>query len=274
MILSEADYNTMWNIDFGMAGAPPPAYHEYLQREVYKQDYFDLFGTGRTITYPRRFKSGRWYVTILGITLEVEYDYPFPTALKGASKVREIKYVLIGEAPYVGSTFFYNCLHSSTAYINAPLIAFGGALTLTKPEKLIYLANEGVVLFDLFPFSIGFSSTLRRRVNPLAVPQFNLVLASLLLAIPVEYSFLCTPAHARLIITAHAALGIGSKTATTWIAWGAYPHVLLNPALTKRRRDLNPPIGGFRSISEFKSIGKDGYGNPHQIPIRFGFNLP
>lgn len=45
-ILSHVDYVYRWTapapVGFGQIGCPP-CYHEYLQREVYKQDYLDLF---------------------------------------------------------------------------------------------------------------------------------------------------------------------------------------------------------------------------------------
>jgi hypothetical protein len=164
-ILSHADYLYRWTapapVGFGQTICPP-CYHEYLQREIYFNDYLDLFRNLRT--FVRRFHDGRFYVAITGcpilgilgipkhdiytinidgvVYLLVDYDYPWTTT--ELKKKRCIKYLMIGEcaAPLkpvipvnrkctipngdINNTFFYNILHlKSTPYLNAPRLAFG-----------------------------------------------------------------------------------------------------------------------------------------------------
>lgn len=164
-ILSHAEYLHRWTAPapngFGQT-ISPPCYHEYLQREVYFNDYLDLFRNVRT--FNRIPHLGRFYVAITGCPilgilgipehelytinidgieyLLVDYDYPWTTT--ELKKKRCIKYLMIGEcaAPLkpvipvnkkctipngdINNTFFYNILHlKSTPYLNAPRLAFG-----------------------------------------------------------------------------------------------------------------------------------------------------
>jgi hypothetical protein len=190
-ILSHADYLHRWTapapVGFGQTICPP-CYHEYLQREIYFNDYLDLFRNLRT--FVRRFHDGRFYVAITGcpilgilgipehdiytinidgiLYLLVDYDYPWPE--EKLMKKRCIKYVMIAEAappqnPIIPTSrnlnklnsYFYNHQHTkATQYFSAPCTAFN-ILTGHKIDKLIKLANNGVLLFDLFPFAINYN---------------------------------------------------------------------------------------------------------------------
>lgn len=166
----------------------PPCYHEYIQREIYQQDYLDLFGASTTETFPRSNFKGKCYVKIttdpiLGALvipahpiyvlhtagndyLLVDYDFPYPGQL---NQGRAIEYIMIGEAaplinpPLVGygiiddqNSFFYNILHTkSTGYFTAPLAAFG-INGNNKINKLVSLADRGALLLDIFPFAIEY----------------------------------------------------------------------------------------------------------------------
>jgi hypothetical protein len=139
-MLTVERYEQLWSDKkpggFGKTIAPPP-YHEYLQREIYKQDYMDLFEDGKTIETFKRARVGeKWGIsldafklpidTITSIPpvdlliepitkeklLRVDYDFPYGSELKGNihSRVdlseeektikfnRNIRYVMIGEA--------------------------------------------------------------------------------------------------------------------------------------------------------------------------------
>ncbi|MBU3744233.1 MAG: hypothetical protein FGM61_06735 [Sediminibacterium sp.] len=133
------------------------AYLEYCIREIYRQDYLDLFFG--VATFARINIGGAFYVSIsgnaslsgLGIPsdtmytrnvggihyLRVDYDYPWTTAELATHRV--LRYIMIGEAPPqrkpVGSpyafgipsnnTYFYNILHTgTTAWLSSPLAAF------------------------------------------------------------------------------------------------------------------------------------------------------
>ncbi len=180
----------------------PPCYHEYVQREIYKQDYLDLF-KGK-LTYERikiftpsgiRFGiliTGNPLLMNLGIPhhelyilhneekkyLLVDYDYPWTK--EELDTKRCIKYIMIGEAaptynPVIvaygendgENTYFYNHLHSgNTRWLTAPVGAFEVvAKKKDKRAQLIGLANIGYILFDLFPFAVNYSKVLRELLN-------------------------------------------------------------------------------------------------------------
>jgi|GEM_PF-1492806 len=179
-------------------------YIEYCIREIYRQDYLDLF-TG-VATFKRVTLGGKYYVSISGSPtlstlgfptdsiytirvggvyyLQVDYDYPW-SALDLA-KHRVLRYIMIGEAPPqpkpIGSsytfgilssnTYFYNILHTgTTTWLSSPLTAFTpsphGIPSLpsrsSKHDKLLYLADNGYYLHDLFPFAIPYAG-LRARL--------------------------------------------------------------------------------------------------------------
>ena len=190
-ILSHADYLHRWTAPapngFGQI-IPPPCYHEYLQREIYSQDFLDLYiGVA---TFNRILIGACFYVQItgnpilgdLGIPphpglvlmhggneyLLVDYDYPWMAELANANN-RCIGHIMIAEAaptqnPRIAAyglndtlnSYFYNHQHiNPTPYFTAPCAAFG-ILHGEKIDKLIELANEGVLLLDLFPFAVNY----------------------------------------------------------------------------------------------------------------------
>ena len=141
----------------------PPSYHEYVQREIYQQDYLDLFIGNPIETFQRNRHlipglflvpiAGDPHLGALGIPpdplfvdvvggieyLRVDYDYPWPrTEFK---KKRCVKFLMIGEAapilkpkiplglPYGGNdnqnAFFYNKTHTKgTNWLTEPVAAF------------------------------------------------------------------------------------------------------------------------------------------------------
>ena len=203
-MLSYNQFQQLWSNPapngFGLplASLPADAYPEYCIREIYRQDYLDLFSGVATFT--RVNIGGAYYVSITGSTtlsglgipfdslyslnlggihyLRVDYDYPWSAA--DLAKQRVLRYIMIGEAPPqrkpVGSpypfglsssnTYFYHILHTgTTAWLTSPIAAFTPSPTgipslpvrATKHEKLLYLADNGYYLHDLFPFAIPYA---------------------------------------------------------------------------------------------------------------------
>lgn len=176
-MLDQTQYNNLWTNTFGLPIQQIPCYYQYLQREVYFQDYLDLFGCPNSgnptfvrdkhmSVYPGfRILHNPAYTVQQGnqVRLIVDYDFPYAGQL---CKNREIKYILIGEAAHTSSkTYFYNINHTDyTPYLKAPLDAWGVNAS-SKLGKLIGLANEGVILLDLFPFALSYNTNFRERLN-------------------------------------------------------------------------------------------------------------
>jgi hypothetical protein len=201
-ILTYQQYLDLWRnpapIGFGQKIAPP-SYHEYVQREIYQQDYLDLFIGNPTETFQRNdiLAPGLFLVQItgnailapLGIPHDtlfvyhdiatgidymiVDYGYPWPGSL---GVQRQINYIMVGEAapqmnpkipnwmygnPDEFNSYFYNKLHEKgTSWLRAPVAAFGiPAGPNPKADKLLELAKSGYFLIDLFPFAINYSAS-------------------------------------------------------------------------------------------------------------------
>ena len=205
-ILTHADYNFRWTAPapngFGQHIAPP-CYHEYLQREIYFQDFLDLYiGIA---TFPRIHIGAFFYVQITGNPilgglvipphpglvlihggneyLLVDYDYPWSE--DELSIERCIKYVMIGEAApqqnpkTVGygvsdkkNSYYYNILHiKSTGYLTAPLESFAIIKNPQKKVDLLNLANASSILLDIFPFALNYK-LLRHHLNISGVSEY------------------------------------------------------------------------------------------------------
>jgi hypothetical protein len=194
-MLNQFEYNDLWTINLGLPLHNIPCYYQYLQREVYFQDYLDLFccPTNGNPTYERINVNDHQTVSIQGlqadpnnaytlidgkgvVRLIVDYDFPFDR--KELCKGRRIQCILIGEAAPSASipdvnkkhddsanSYFYNTRHIlSTPYFTAPVKAFG-IVGGNKTEKLLSLAREGFILLDLFPFSDTYNSETRKKIN-------------------------------------------------------------------------------------------------------------
>jgi len=78
-----------------------------------------------------------------------------------------IKYILIAEAakPVGAGTYFYNVNHLNySPYFTAPREAFC-IPDMPKPQVLWLLAQQGVLLLDLYPFAIKYTSKIRNALN-------------------------------------------------------------------------------------------------------------
>lgn len=164
-MLTEEHYTALWRNPaphgFGQSHAMP-SYHEYCIRENQIQDYLDIF-RGRNTRADREFNDG---------------EHPYQKYLNPENPPC-IKYIMIGEAaPPLNPTndsensYFYNVLHTgNTDYFNAPCNAFGIVGT-TKIEKLAALAQKGVLLLDLFPFAVSYSTAFRNHLCDRNVVRF------------------------------------------------------------------------------------------------------
>ena len=215
-MLTYIDYQNKWTdlapAGFGQIPANMPSYHEYLIREIYQQDYLDLYLGA--ITFTRTTFGVIHYVQItgnpilglLGIPLDALYtlsiggndyimvDYEYPWSMPQIKQKRCIKYIMIGEAapqflrnffsyniddPL--NSYFYNRLHTNlrTSWLSAPIAAFtpspNGSVLAYNPlklQKLLYLADNGYILFDLFPFAFLYTTTFRTFLNVSGVSSY------------------------------------------------------------------------------------------------------
>ena len=174
-MLTQANYNDLWTNVLGLPLHNIPCYYQYLQREVYFQDYLDLFccPENGNPTYERTILDGRHTVSIPGlqpdpngeytlidaqghVRLIVQYDFPFER--NELCKGRNIKYILIGEAAPPSGGYIYKDAKGS--YITAPLSAVGlSPARMSRTERLLEFANKGFLLLDFFPFAINFNTT-------------------------------------------------------------------------------------------------------------------
>ena len=180
-------------------GVPFPNYVEYFDRDNQLEDYLDIFrgrntraGAGAVAGAVGRmplFDGGNdagWY-----------YPHPFfpPPGVAGfvpppGVPNPKIRYILIAEAalplnpavvgaePEFGgqegdkkNTYFYNVNHlGGTPYFREVRKAFNFPLGyipagITKPQVLWLLAQQGVLLLDLYPFAIKYTSKIRNALN-------------------------------------------------------------------------------------------------------------
>ena len=172
-MLTQANYNDLWTNVLGLPLQDLPIYYIYLQREVYFQDYLDLFCCPNTErpSFERIILDGRHTVAISDlqpdpngeytiidaqghVRLIVQYDFPFER--NELCKGRNIKYILIGEAAPPSGSYIYKDAKGS--YITAPLSAVGlNPTRMSRTERLLEFANNGFLLLDFFPFAINFA---------------------------------------------------------------------------------------------------------------------
>jgi len=181
-MLTLAQYNDLWTNPMPLGFARPltdpsyPAYADYLLRESQIQDYLDLF----------RGYNSRGMAAVRGILDQIQIEYAYEHPFEGFfdNGRMAIKYILIAEAapplktPIMGiagpsfgrqfgdtkNTFFYNIKHlGRTPYFSQVMAAFGIPAG-PKALRLFQLAQQGVLLLDLFPFSLKYNTTLRRRL--------------------------------------------------------------------------------------------------------------
>jgi hypothetical protein len=163
LTLNGHQYTALWRnpspAGFHQGGAPP-AYNDYVIRENQLEDYLDIF-RGFDTRPARAAPAAGWY-----------YPHPFfpPPGVAGfvpppGAPNPTIKYILIAEAANPAPTYFYNVGHLNySPYFTAPREAFC-IPDMPKPQVLWLLAQQGVLLLDLYPFAIGYTPRIRRALN-------------------------------------------------------------------------------------------------------------
>jgi hypothetical protein len=179
-MLKEDVYKDLWETHFTGVGIRktskeddnpnncPNDYCDYLIREHMFEDYLDIFRGVNTRDHRTIKLCEEWY-----------YPHPYFENNVCLIDTPALKYVMIGEAaPSSGETYFYNIKHwDSTSWLSAPVKAF--SLPYKKPinedekrDLLLELAKEGYLLIDLFPFSLKFTSNIRKKLNSKGVSDF------------------------------------------------------------------------------------------------------
>ena len=174
LTLSIYQYTALWGnptpAGFDQRGAPP-AYNDYVIRENQLEDYLDIFrgfDTRAARPVPPIIPAGAvWY-----------YPHPFfpPPGYAGfvpppGAPNPTIRYILIAEAANPVPTYFYNVGHlRGTPYYSAPKDAFNFPIgyipaCIPKSHVLWLLAQQGVLLLDLYPFAINYNTLLRKALN-------------------------------------------------------------------------------------------------------------
>jgi len=183
--MTREEFENQWNRDFAeitaLSGEPMPSYDEYTISERMLDDYTDIF---------------RGYNSRDG-NIKMPYDHPFFDE-NGKPLLKEkpcIRYILVGEArppqkkPIYNNcqgdesnTYFYNVIHIGcivykggrqkripTPWLNAPRLNWGcppfKPCPINKVQTLLCLASKGVLLLDLFPYAISYSTKLRKILN-------------------------------------------------------------------------------------------------------------
>jgi hypothetical protein len=173
-MLNIEQYTTLWTNAMNEGGFEQPldpchclpCYQDYVIRENQLQDYLDIFRRRNTRTEREENNTapiGGWY-----------YEHPFENYLRG--ELRPISKIMIAEAapplsPIVltgindrNNSYFYDITHTgTTGYFTEPCQAFD-IRNGNKNLNLYNLALNGVLLLDLFPFAVSYSTKFRRRL--------------------------------------------------------------------------------------------------------------
>ncbi len=178
-MITAKEYNDLWKNGFNdiVKENKLPDYSRFRERENMLEDYLDIFRGLNT----RNDREGSDAII-----------YPHPFFNEGISeqkqKQKKIKYILVGEsAPQMkppryangnckikgrdkANTYFYNATHlGNTNYLSSVRIAFNCPDYKPCPENKIQtlqcLAENGVLVLDLFPFAYNYSTSERDKLN-------------------------------------------------------------------------------------------------------------
>lgn len=171
--MTRTEFENQWNRHFAglplLAGAPMPSFDEFRICERMLEDYLDIF---------RGFNSREG---------EMGMPYPHPFFDSNGKPLLDkkpcINFILIGEArpplntPVLNNcmgdranTYFYDIRHiKHTSYLSAPRDNWACPIERPCPKNkvqtLLCLATKGVLLLDLFPYAISYTTKLRRALN-------------------------------------------------------------------------------------------------------------
>lgn len=212
------------------------------------------------------------------MTLYEEYEKRvilFEKHLKSiTSKCKKIKYILVAEAPATGDTYFYNCNHLyKTPYFSAICKAFDvryeKPLTIeSKNAALGILAEKGVVLIDLFPFSIPFTSSLRKKLMGKGITKK--FWDGSVYSIKTQISALCPYLDSEWDLCL-----IAPPTLSCHIV-GAYNAINITPCtnVVHNNNTFKVLTPTHKRGCDHKKVASDSSGNPNAELIRVAFNLP
>ena len=301
-MLNYTDYLNRWNLYFAPhlpAGFPMPNYDEYVIREIQYFDFINLF-TG-TISYPRIahpiLGGGIEYIDVSylgmpGLTYLKVGLYPW-TPIEVAGYVnRKINYFMIGESgrASIYPTYFYDLSHvSTTGYIDAPCKVFGISLKNSKKNKLIALANKGVLLADFYPFGIEFTSKLRSSID---TAIFFGDFISKIGAVhghttkDLKIALVAPPNTSKKIISHSIGMG-GLKIGNIFFSlnqetnngindefsiWTCGTMTTSLPINSRGYLRINIPLGGYKYVHHYKKIAVgSGMQVPHASLLEFAF---
>jgi len=143
-------------------------YLEYVERECYYEDYLDLYRGALPALVSINYRNAINEINIaqLGVPghplLQVN-PYPW-TLIQITANPRQIRYVLVAESAREKNkgTFYYDTTQLIyTPYFNEPCKLFDINPLLNKSDKLIELADNGVLLIDAFPYGLTLNNPIR-----------------------------------------------------------------------------------------------------------------
>jgi hypothetical protein len=178
--MKKTEFKNQWERDFApLTKGAMPSYDDYRISERMLEDYLDIF---------------QGYNSREG-NLEMPYDHPFFDK-HGKPLLKEIpciRYILVGEArprpnksiyneckPFPGDEkngYFYDIRHvnSRQPWLSAPRINWHcppfRPCPNNKIETLLCLASKGVLLLDLFPYAIRYTTDLRNKLNKIGTTR-------------------------------------------------------------------------------------------------------
>ncbi|MGI5914086.1 MAG: hypothetical protein ACOX5K_05110 [Bacteroidales bacterium] len=171
---TETEFENQWNRNFApLTNEVMPCYDNFRISERMLEDYLDIF---------------RGYNSREG-NIDMPYDHPFFDK-NGNSLLKKkpcIRYILVGEArpspkksvyneckPIPGDEkngYFYDIRHINSwqPWLSAPRKNWEcpsfRPCPNNKVQTLLCLASKGVLLLDLFPYAISYSTKLRNKLN-------------------------------------------------------------------------------------------------------------
>ncbi|MEI6696060.1 MAG: hypothetical protein WCO13_08325 [Bacteroidota bacterium] len=278
------DYESLWITNFsGIDGEEitMPDYDEYKVSKRMLEDYLDIF----------RGKNSR------EVDLEMPYPHPFFDN-NGVPLLKEkpcIKYILVGEArpPAKKSilnncnpqgdeanTYFYNINHVGigrlfgrrnlpTPWLNAPRLNWGcppfQPCPLNKIQTLLCLASKGVVLLDLFPFAIPFTTSLRKKLMGYGIVKH--FWDGDIYSIKTQISALCPYLDSNWDLCL-----IAPPTLSCHIV-GAYDAIDITPCNNGIHNNATFKVISAHRIRgcDHKKVASDTSGNPNAALIRIAF---
>jgi hypothetical protein len=298
MILSSHQFSALWS-EFFSKFLPYQnlytLYRTYCTRENHLEDYLDIF-RGED-TRQRRNQN-------------IETPHPFAGILHNGYSVR---YILIAEAAPPGTNYIYK--DASGEYIKAALKAFEvqNLDILKTPQKLEALAQNGILILDLFPFNLDYNLLIAGagiRLREILIDK-NITL-DFLVNTDVIYSIINRVNTLRCQInnflnhnyinTAFMATPIinnylGALNFSSFLDFSSSPikiqnglnsfnhHVSINHARKRYEWQPDPQIeiinsfgtnynvGALRTSPFFSSSCNNGSGSPHEILIKNALNL-